>query len=73
MRDKSEHGDLNEPAIVDREPRRGMLNPDLSWTHYRLLTKVESSQAADFYKIEAVRNHWSSRELECSGGTETGT
>ena len=48
VRDKSERGDLNEPAIVDREPRRGMLNPDLSWTHYRLLTKVESSQGAIF-------------------------
>jgi predicted nuclease of restriction endonuclease-like (RecB) superfamily len=53
-----------------RTPRRrkvgstGRLNPDLSWTHYRLLTKVESPQARDFYEIEAVRNHWSSRELD---------
>lgn len=42
----------------------GTLNPDLSWTHYRLLTKVESPHARAFYEIEAVRNHWSSRELE---------
>jgi predicted nuclease of restriction endonuclease-like (RecB) superfamily len=42
----------------------GQLNPDLSWTHYRLLTKVESSDAQSFYEIEAVKNHWSSRELE---------
>ena len=45
-------------------PDRGVLNPDLSWTHYRLLTKVESPLARDFYEIEAVRNHWASRELE---------
>ncbi len=42
----------------------GTLNPDLSWTHYRLLTKVESPHARGFYEIEAARNHWSSRELE---------
>jgi predicted nuclease of restriction endonuclease-like (RecB) superfamily len=42
----------------------GVLNPDLSWTHYRLLTKVESEHARGFYEIEAVRNHWSYRELE---------
>ena len=42
----------------------GTLNPNLSWTHYRLLTKVESPNARAFYEIEAVRNHWSSRELD---------
>jgi predicted nuclease of restriction endonuclease-like (RecB) superfamily len=42
----------------------GALNPNLSWTHYRLLTKIESPHARSFYEIEAVRNHWSSRELE---------
>lgn len=42
----------------------GTLNPSLSWTHYRLLTKVESDHARAFYEIEAVKNRWSSRELE---------
>lgn len=42
----------------------GRINPDLSWTHYRLLTKVDSPQARGFYEVEAVRNHWSSRELD---------
>jgi predicted nuclease of restriction endonuclease-like (RecB) superfamily len=64
VRDKSVREELGDPAIVDRKARRGMLNPNLSWTHYRLLTEVESSQARDFCEIEAVRNHWSSRELE---------
>jgi predicted nuclease of restriction endonuclease-like (RecB) superfamily len=42
----------------------GILNPNLSWTHYRLLTKVESSIARSFYEIETTKNRWSSRELE---------
>jgi len=36
----------------------------LSWTHYRLLTKVSSNEARKFYEIEASENCWSSRELE---------
>lgn len=40
------------------------LNPNLAWTHYRVLTKVESPKIRAFYEIEAVKNGWSSRELE---------
>lgn len=36
----------------------------LSWTHYRLLMRVENDQARSFYEIEAARNKWSRRELE---------
>ncbi|HXH54900.1 MAG TPA: PDDEXK nuclease domain-containing protein [Gammaproteobacteria bacterium] len=35
----------------------------LSWTHYRLLIKVDRKEARDFYEKEAVENRWSSREL----------
>jgi predicted nuclease of restriction endonuclease-like (RecB) superfamily len=65
-RDKSETAALTgtEASPVPAAPSAGALNPNLSWTHYRLLTKVESSHARSFYEIEAVRNHWSSRELE---------
>jgi predicted nuclease of restriction endonuclease-like (RecB) superfamily len=42
----------------------GRLNPNLSWTHYRSLLKVESADARSFYEVEAVKNHWSSRELD---------
>jgi predicted nuclease of restriction endonuclease-like (RecB) superfamily len=42
----------------------GQLNSSLSWTHYRLLTKVESPYARAFYEVEAIRNAWSTRELE---------
>lgn len=38
--------------------------PHLSWTHYRLLLKVDNVTARAFYEIEAAREAWSSRELE---------
>jgi predicted nuclease of restriction endonuclease-like (RecB) superfamily len=40
------------------------LRGELSWTHYRLLLKVESDAARDFYETEAVAGNWSTRELE---------
>jgi predicted nuclease of restriction endonuclease-like (RecB) superfamily len=63
VRDESGGGPAHAPKRR-KAGSTGRLNPDLSWTHYRSLTKVESSQARDFYEIEAVRNHWSSRELD---------
>ena len=42
----------------------GALNPNLSWTHYRLLLKVDRKPARSFYELEAARNRWSVRELE---------
>ena len=37
---------------------------ELSWTHYRLLLKVESDAAREFYETETVAGNWSTRELE---------
>lgn len=45
-------------------PIRDALRHELSWTHYRLLLKVENSDAREFYKIECADSHWSTRELE---------
>lgn len=42
----------------------GVLNPGLSWTHYRTLLKEERQPVRDFYEIESVRNGWSARQLE---------
>ncbi len=42
----------------------GHLHPNLSWTHYRTLLRVEKAEARAFYEIEALRNNWSTRELE---------
>ena len=43
--------------------RPGMLHPNLSWTHYRKLLRVEKPDARSFYEIEAIKNNWSAREL----------
>lgn len=40
------------------------LRPELSWTHYRLLLKVENSDTKKFYIKETVENNWSTRQLE---------
>ncbi len=37
---------------------------ELSWTHYRLLMKVENLNARSFYEAEAVVGNWSTRELD---------
>jgi len=40
------------------------LNPNLSWIHYRALIRIKNPEARQFYEIEAIKNHWSGRELE---------
>jgi predicted nuclease of restriction endonuclease-like (RecB) superfamily len=40
------------------------LRGELTWTHYRLLLKVENESARDFYMIESINSSWSTRELE---------
>jgi predicted nuclease of restriction endonuclease-like (RecB) superfamily len=42
----------------------GQLHPDLSWTHYRTLLRVDKPEARAFYEIEAIKNNWAARELE---------
>jgi predicted nuclease of restriction endonuclease-like (RecB) superfamily len=42
----------------------GRLHPNLSWTHYRTLLRVDKAEARAFYEIEAIDNNWSARELE---------
>ncbi len=42
----------------------GRLHPNLSWTHYRTLLRIEKTDARAFYEIEAIKNSWSARELE---------
>ncbi len=43
---------------------RQKFHPDLSWSHYRALMRVESPEARSFYEIEALSNCWNRRELE---------
>ncbi|SFU88577.1 PDDEXK nuclease domain-containing protein [Butyrivibrio sp. M55] len=45
-------------------PIRDAVRPELSWTHYRSLMRVEDEEARAFYLDEAVKCGWSSRQLD---------
>ena len=45
-------------------PNRHTLCSQLSWSHYRLLMRVENKTARQFYIEECVRNNYSVRQLE---------
>jgi predicted nuclease of restriction endonuclease-like (RecB) superfamily len=45
-------------------PIRNALRSELSWTHYRLIMKVENESARLFYLDECVKSNWSTRQLE---------
>ena len=39
-------------------------SPQLSWSHYRALMRVEKSEAREFYEREAITGMWDKRMLE---------
>ena len=45
------------------------LRHELSWTHYRLLLRVDSPEARQWYMQEAAAQNWSTRILERQIGT----
>lgn len=44
--------------------KRSTLRRELSWSHYRLLMRVEDEEARAFYADEAVKSGWSVRQLQ---------
>jgi len=54
----------NMRAFFLAYPKIDAVRRELSWTHYRLLLRVESPEARAFYETEAVSAGWSTRELE---------
>lgn len=40
------------------------LRRELTWTHYRMIMRVENPQAMNYYINEAADQHWSTRQLE---------
>ena len=40
------------------------LRSELSWTHYRILIRVDREQAREFYLQECIEGNWSTRQLE---------
>ncbi|MEN9358630.1 MAG: hypothetical protein RL095_165 [Verrucomicrobiota bacterium] len=49
-------------ASDDRSPRG--FSPQLTWSHYRALMRVEDLKARDFYEHEAIAGGWDKRTLE---------
>ncbi|TAN78460.1 MAG: DUF1016 domain-containing protein [Gallionella sp.] len=50
-------------------PKCDALRRELSWTHYRLLLRVDAPQARQWYMQEAAEQNWSTRALERQIGT----
>ena len=44
--------------------KRDTLCPELSWSHYRLLMRVQNDRARTFYLEECAKSGWSVRQLE---------
>lgn len=40
------------------------LRQELSWTHYRLIIKVDDERKRNFYIDECIKSNWSTRQLE---------
>ncbi|MBM4394998.1 MAG: DUF1016 family protein [Deltaproteobacteria bacterium] len=58
-------GAIEIRSAVPSEPSSALLfPPNLGWTHYAILMRVGDERARAFYEIEAVREGWSTRQLE---------
>jgi predicted nuclease of restriction endonuclease-like (RecB) superfamily len=51
-------------------PIRDTVRPELSWSHYRLLIRVENENVRMFYLNEAIEQHWSTRKLDRNISTQ---
>jgi predicted nuclease of restriction endonuclease-like (RecB) superfamily len=50
-------------------PNLDALRLNLSWTHYRLLLRVDDQAARTWYMNEAADQNWSTRALDRQNGT----
>jgi predicted nuclease of restriction endonuclease-like (RecB) superfamily len=50
-------------------PIRDAVRPELSWTHYRLLLRVDDEAAREWYVRESIAQNWSTRALERQMGS----
>lgn len=51
-------------------PIRDTVRPELSWSHYRLLIRVEDKTVKQFYLKESISQHWSTRKLDRNIGSQ---
>lgn len=45
-------------------PIANALRSQLGWTHYKMLMRIESDDKRAFYIAEAIKNNWTTRQLE---------
>jgi predicted nuclease of restriction endonuclease-like (RecB) superfamily len=45
-------------------PIANALRSQLSWTHYKLIIRLDSQDKIDFYVAETVKNNWNTRQME---------
>ncbi len=45
-------------------PKRYTLCSELSWSHYRLLMRIDNEDRRNFYQEECIKSRWSVRQLE---------
>lgn len=45
-------------------PIANALRSQFSWTHYRLLIRIDNEDRREFYLAETTKNNWSARQLE---------
>ena len=45
-------------------PKWNAVRTELSWTHYRLLLKIDDTTVRNFYMSQAIDGNWSTRQLE---------
>lgn len=51
-------------------PIRDTVRPELSWSHYRLLIRIEKEDERMFYLKETIEQHWSTRKLDRNISTQ---
>jgi len=49
--------------FYSKYPIRGAVRPELRWSHYRLLLRIENEKARTWYLAEAADQNWSTRTL----------
>lgn len=59
--------DIQHPAGAESQK---VFNPQLSWSHYRVLMRVENVDARHFYEHEAIAGGWDKRTLERQANTQ---
>jgi predicted nuclease of restriction endonuclease-like (RecB) superfamily len=54
----------NMRAFFSAFPIWNALRTELSWTHYRLLSRLDTEAKRNYYIEEAITSNWNSRELQ---------